>query len=150
MKERHKIVLSVYLILKTRDGILLGQRQNTGFEDGNWGLPAGHVEANESASDALCREVKEEIGITILAKDLTLVHVSHRRTERDNIDLFMTCDEWEGTIENCEPHKCSKLCFFPLESLPENIIGYIREVVEAAFRNEFYSEKGWSSALVLS
>ena len=144
MKKRHKIVLSVYLILKTSDGILLGKRQNTGFEDGNWALPAGHVEDNESAKIALCREIKEEIGITLSPENLTLAHVSHRRSaERDNIDLFMTCDQWEGTVKNCEPHKCSELRFFSLEALPENTVGYIREVVEAAFKQELYSEKGW-------
>ena len=143
MTERNKVVLSVYLILKTRDGILLGQRQNTGFRDANWGLPAGHVEADEFAKEALCREAKEEIGIIIRPENLKLVHVCHRRTGRDNVDLFMTCDKWEGTIENCEPHKCSDLRFFHLENLPENTISYVREVVEAVFRNEFYSEKDY-------
>lgn len=142
MKERHKIVLSVYLILKTRDGILLGKRQNTGFEDGNWALPAGHVEANESAKEALCREVKEEIGITVSPESLTLVHVSHRRTERDNIDLFMICDKWEGTIENCEPHKCSELRFFSPQDFPKNTVGYIREVIEAVSGQGVYCERG--------
>lgn len=108
-------------------------------------MPAGYVEVNESAKEALCREVKEEIGITIFPEDLKLVYVSHRGTERDNIDLFMICDKWEEEIENREPHKCSELRFFLLEAFTENTIGYIRKVVVDVLNQEIYSEKGWGS-----
>jgi hypothetical protein len=62
--RRHKLTGDVHLLMLDGDGqVLFGRRQNTGFEDGAWHLPSGHLEAGESVVAALVREAKEEIGI---------------------------------------------------------------------------------------
>ena len=64
--RRHMLVGDVHLVLVNRAGrVLFGQRQNTGYEDGAWHLPSGHLEAGESVVAALIREAKEEAGIVI-------------------------------------------------------------------------------------
>ena len=61
--RRHKLTGDVHLLLLNSDGeVLFGRRQNTGFEDGAWHVPSGHLEAGESVVQALIREAKEEIG----------------------------------------------------------------------------------------
>lgn len=46
--QRFKLILSVYLIFERDGKVLLLKRQNTGYEDGNYGLVAGHADGNES------------------------------------------------------------------------------------------------------
>lgn len=64
-KERYKIIPTVYLVLIRENKILLLRRYNTGFMDGYYSFPAGHVEANETLTQAMVREAKEEIGVDI-------------------------------------------------------------------------------------
>ena len=47
-KERFKLICSSYLLLIKDNKILLGLRQNTGYMDGFYHLPAGHKEEGES------------------------------------------------------------------------------------------------------
>lgn len=135
---------SAYLML-IRDGkILLLRRANTGFQDGNYGLPAGHMEGNETAREACAREMREEIGIEIKPQDLTLVHISHRKAASDErFDLFWTASDYSGEVVNNEPDKCDDLSWFPLDALPQNTIEYIRLAIEHAQKGTLYSEYGW-------
>lgn len=146
MDEKHKVFLNVYLILEKDGYVLLSQRQNTGYEDGKWSLISGHWEKGETATQALIREAKEEAGITICSEDLRAIYVLHRRSERDNIDLFMKCNRWAGDISNQEPHKCGGLRFFSYEDLPLNLIECIRGVLHNIKDGKIYSEYGWEDA----
>ena len=88
--ERFKLVVAVHLILIENGKILLLRRYNTGYEDGNYSVVAGHVDGNESVIHAMKREAFEEAGITIKEEDLDIVHVMHRKTpERESIDYFV-------------------------------------------------------------
>jgi 8-oxo-dGTP diphosphatase len=80
--ERFKMIASAYLMLIRGDSVLLARRFQTGYEDGKYGLPAGHVEDNESLLENLVREVKEEVGLIINPARAELVHVMHRK-EKD-------------------------------------------------------------------
>jgi 8-oxo-dGTP pyrophosphatase MutT (NUDIX family) len=62
--------VAVYLALVRENQVLLLKRQNTGFEDGNFGLIAGHVEKAESITQAVIREASEESGIRLLPEHL--------------------------------------------------------------------------------
>ena len=46
--ERFKVITAVHLILIENNKILLQRRYNTGYEDGNYSVVAGHVEENEN------------------------------------------------------------------------------------------------------
>lgn len=48
MKERYKFISAVYLLLIKENQILLLKRANTGYEDGNYSLVAGHIDGNET------------------------------------------------------------------------------------------------------
>lgn len=143
LKERSKAIVSVYLILKKEEKVLLSLRKNTGYEDGKYGLVSGHVEEGESAKSAMIREAYEEIGVKIKTQSLEFVHLMHRRTERNGADIFFLCGDYEGTIENKEPGKCGELGFFSISALPLSSIDYIRYVLLAFERGESYSETGW-------
>lgn len=140
-KERFKTCLSVYLILKDRDKILLSLRKNTGYKDGYWGLVSGHVEREESSKQAMIREATEEAGIILKPENLKFITVMHRKSERENIDIFFESDKWEGKIINKEPHKIEKLEFFSINAMPSNLIDYLGKVFT---EKNLYFELGWS------
>ena len=53
-------------ILKDSDGkYLLGKRLNSQSWPGWWEFPGGKLESNENPSDALKREIFEELGVVI-------------------------------------------------------------------------------------
>ena len=141
--QRHKAVVSVYWVHEQDDAILLSLRQNTGFEDGKYGLVSGHVEKDESATEALAREIKEEVGVDISPDDLVLAHVMHVRTDREDVALFYRAKKYTGTIQNTEPHKCQEVAFFNTKALPKNTIKYIQSALRSILSNQVYSEFGW-------
>lgn len=134
------------MILKKDDKILLAQRANTGYQDGNYGLPSGHVEANESFTAAMVRVAAEEIGITVSPKDLSVAHVMHRKSVEDGserVDVFFVTENWQGEPRNLEPEKCSALDWFSVEALPENIVPVVKAALEHIQKQKTYSEFGW-------
>jgi 8-oxo-dGTP diphosphatase len=142
-KMRSVATLNVYLILRREDAILLSMRTNTGYYDEYYGLVSGHVEEAESATSAMIREAEEEIGILIHPIDLNVCHTMHRKTDRNNVDLFFACSSWAGDIINKEPKKCAALEFHTLHALPQQTIPYIEQALRASFRDCRYSEEGW-------
>ena len=146
MKERHKIICAAYLFLIKNKKILLLRRFNTGYEDGNYSVPAGHVDKGESVATCLIREAKEEIGIEVKKRDINLVHVMHRNSTDDNderLDFFFACNGWSGDVANIEPEKCDELKWFALNALPPNVIPYIKQAIESTQKKITYSELYW-------
>ncbi len=143
INDRFKMILSVYILLRDEEKILLLKRRNTGFEDGNFGLVAGHVDGDEPSTQAICREAKEEAGVTLDPTKLKFVHFMHRKSSDERADVFYETHQWQGIISNREPEKCSELSWFNVNNLPVNTIGYIRQVIENVEKNIYYSESGW-------
>jgi 8-oxo-dGTP diphosphatase len=143
MVERFAMIASVYLLFVRGEEILLLRRANTGYEDGNYGLVAGHVEEGESITHAAIREAHEESGVNIEPSDLILKTTMHRRQSDERVDFFFEPKKWGGELINTEPDKCDDLRWFLLNELPENIIPYIRQAIECYRKGEIYSEWGW-------
>ena len=142
-KKRTGTNVNSYLILEKDNQILLQLRKNTGYCDGMWSFVAGHVEDGESASSAMIREAREEIGLDLLPSQIEVVHIMHRKTNRLNMDVFFHCASWQGTICNLEPEKCERLEFFSFHSLPANMVEYNKTALERAAKKSLYSELGW-------
>ena len=135
-----------YLVLRERRKVLLLRRYNTGYEDGNYRLIAGHVEPDETVLDALVREAREEVGIEIDRSDLDFLCVVHRkgRNGRVYLDFFFMCDRWGGQPENREPAKCDELSWTDMDNLPDNVISHVRQAIRGLDGDAaLYSEAGW-------
>ncbi len=145
-EERFKITPAVYLILEKDGQVLLLRRFNTDYEDGNYGLPAGHKEAGEYPTKALSRETLEEIGIDIepenLTHVLTMFRIREPTSNSERVDLFYTAVVWTGEPKNTEPEKCDDLNWFPLDNPPINTIPYIRTALECYRQRRRYIEFG--------
>lgn len=144
IKERFKIIPTVYLVLIKNNKVLLSRRYNTGFHDGEYSLPAGHLDGNETLIQAMIRETKEEIGIDLNSEDLKLVHVMHRKEpNEERVNFFFTAEKWKGEPKIMEPNKCNDLRWFEVGNLPDNIIHYVKQAINCVLTNKLYSEFGW-------
>jgi 8-oxo-dGTP pyrophosphatase MutT (NUDIX family) len=91
---------------------------------GTWGLPAGAMELDESVWDALCREVREETGLTVLrARPFGIYSHPKYSTTYPNGDqtqpftIAFLVEEWSGT-PTADGDETLDLRFFPLDALP--------------------------------
>lgn len=109
---------AVYGIIRNSSGkILFGKRKNTGYEDGKWQLPAGHIEPGETPHEALIRELYEEVGIIIRQDQLDIRHIAYRKNhDRETFDIYMDVLDHTGEIHNAEPEKCEALAFLDIHT----------------------------------
>lgn len=143
--ERFKLISAAHLLIFQDNTILLLKRHNTGYEDGNYSVPAGHHDEGESMTETAIRELKEETDLDVSREDIQSGCVMHRRkpSGEESIDYFFIVKKWRGTVRNCEAEHCSELNFFPLNNLPSNIIPHIKKGIEASIRREPIVEFGW-------
>lgn len=146
-EERFKLNAAVYLLLIKDNKIVLLRRANTGWADGNYIVPSGHIDGNEPLTAAACREAREEAGVMIRPEDLQFVHVMHRKDiygdQKEYLDFFFAAAKWEGEPYNAEPGKCDDLRWFPLDALPETVLPFVKVVVDEYQSGEPFSEVGW-------
>ncbi|MDD5026354.1 MAG: NUDIX domain-containing protein [Candidatus Peribacteraceae bacterium] len=145
MNQRFSLIPEAYLLLQKGNKILLLRRYQTGYEDGQYSLVAGHIDGDETARNAMMREAREEAGIDLLPENLKLVHVMHRKTNPERIGFFFAATKWNGNIQNKEPEKCDDLHWFEITELPKNTIPYIQKAISAYLAQEAYSEDGWTT-----
>lgn len=141
--ERFRAIVAVHLLLLRGEEVLLLRRANTGYEDGNYSVIAGHLDGHETARQAMVREATEEAGIHVAPEHLRFVHVMHRKeaAEADErIDLFFAATEWHGEPVIRDPDKCSELRWTALHTLPPNVVPYVRVALEHFQQNCAYSE----------
>jgi 8-oxo-dGTP diphosphatase len=143
VNERHRLIPAVHVLLLRGDSVLLLRRANTGYEDGNYSVPAGHVERGETVTQAAIREALEETGAAIEPGELRHTLVMHRRAEEERIDFFVAVERWSGEPSNTEPAKCDELRWVPLDALPKNVVPYVRRAIAGFRAGEGYVEFGW-------
>lgn len=144
--SRFKLLGAVHVFLLREGEVLLLRRVNTGYEDGNYSVPAGHLDGGEEVKAAAIREACEEAGIRIDPADLAVAGVMHRRSDEERVDFFLTASRWSGEIANTEPHKCDELAWFPLDRLPANVIPYVRRALENVRRGVWFDSFGWGES----
>ncbi|HEX8456536.1 MAG TPA: NUDIX domain-containing protein [Pyrinomonadaceae bacterium] len=132
--------VSVHLFFRRGDSVLLLRRQGTGFCDGMYGVPAGHVTQAESVMQAAAREAAEEVGLVVDPKALRVVGTMYRCSTEARIDFFLEAGTWSGEPRNLEPHKCDALAWFRLPLLPQNTIPYLRRALTTVERPPWFEE----------
>lgn len=146
MSPRFQITPAVYLIFREKNKILLLRRFNTGWSDGLYSLPSGHLDGNETARQCAVREAKEEVGVVIRLKDLKFVHVVNRMADNkdhERVDFFFAVQKYQGTLKNAEPEKCDNLKWAPINKLPKNMVPDVKAVLSEINKNHYYSEYGY-------
>ena len=138
--DKIKLVGAVHLFLIHKEQVLLLRRFNTGYQDGNYSVPAGHMQSGEPVKVAMMREAFEECGISLDPHHLKIVGVMHRQSKEARIDFFLATDHWKGHIRNCEPDKCDELRWFALSRLPSNTVAYVRKALQNYQGSQWFDE----------
>jgi 8-oxo-dGTP pyrophosphatase MutT (NUDIX family) len=72
MKQKDRIIVSAILLSKDNK-VFLGKIRKGGAYPDCWHIPGGGVEGKENKTDALFREIQEEVGLDIRDEKLELV-----------------------------------------------------------------------------
>lgn len=145
---RHfRLLAAVHVFMLRNDQVLLLRRYNTGYEDGKFSVPAGHLDGDETVLSAARREVLEEVGIELSDHDLAVVGVMHRRSDDERVDFFLAAERWRGEPVNLEPEKCDLLAWYALDGLPANTVPYVCRALANYRRGRWFDSFGWDSPL---
>lgn len=113
------------IIFNDKNHVLLQRRVDGGL----WGIPSGHVEPGETISNAAVREVFEETGLHIKILRLIGVYSDPKsqvfKYPDGRITHFVTCcfqGEVTGGKNSCDSPETLEVKFFPIDTLPSDII----------------------------
>ncbi len=103
-------------VLQRADGRWLATQRPAGkIAAGKWEFPGGKIEPGESPEQALCRELAEELGITVRPQGYSpLIRIAHSYSDRDVQMWVYRVQDWQG-----EPagHDGQALCWADLAQL---------------------------------
>ncbi len=141
-KDAFSLAMVVFVLLMKDEHVFLIRRAHTGYADGLYTLPGGHVHQGESLRDAAVREAKEEVGVDFQVEDLSYVHALYRpKGERAFLASCFVVSKWEGTARNAEPEAADAAAWFPLHALPEEgMLPYVSHLLEGVKQGQFLSE----------
>lgn len=146
MPNRFRVIPEVHLFLRNDDRLLLLRRCNTDYENGNYSVIAGGVEADEEVVAAAIREASEEVGIDVRPADIDVVGMMHRKGADGVVSVvfFVTARVWSGEIVNAEPWNHDDVSWHSVDNLPGNMIAYVRTALTNYRQGTFYDHVGWS------
>ncbi|MGE5463050.1 MAG: NUDIX hydrolase [Syntrophothermus sp.] len=135
--------VTVHLFFLRGNQILLSRRFNTGYADGQYSVPAGHLDGGETVIAAAAREALEEVGVHLEERDIEFSSVLHRLDGEERVDFFVNIQRWDKEPFNAEPDKCDDLLWVEMDHLPENTIPYIRRSLHNHLTGIRFDEFGW-------
>ena len=132
MIERRTTIEAVFIAILDGNKVVLQRRKNTGWMDGWFDLPSGHVEPGETFSQAAKRELKEETRLGVLEKDLELFHVSQNEVGPNGPYTYLVfrTRKWEGVLTIGDQDKVDEVGFFAVSNLPEKTVPYVKKALE--------------------
>ncbi|WP_340619500.1 8-oxo-dGTP diphosphatase MutT [Xenorhabdus siamensis] len=94
MEKKH-LHIAAGIIKNSNDEIFITQRRADSHMGGFWEFPGGKLEQGETPEQALIRELKEEVGITVTHCEL-LETITHEFSDRNITLYFYLVDQWKN------------------------------------------------------
>ena len=115
-------------IIRADGSVLMQRRRRDAMHGGLWEFPGGKVKSPETAEQALIREIREELAISLDPASMTPLAFSSDRAQPPQrrepyVILLYTCLKWHG-VPRClagdaigwfAPHELSGLAMPPLD-----------------------------------
>jgi 8-oxo-dGTP diphosphatase len=131
-------VPGVGVIVEINGGVVLVKRR---FEPraGWWCLPAGFLEADESAEEGAVRECKEETGLDVVIDDLFGVYSFPEGMQRSGLVIFYTAHVVGGKLRAGDDAVQARV--FSLDALPDKLAFRTHREVLARLRQRATARK---------
>ncbi|MET0546652.1 MAG: (deoxy)nucleoside triphosphate pyrophosphohydrolase [Caulobacterales bacterium] len=134
------LLLVVACALIDRDNrVLLAQRPKGKTLEGLWEFPGGKLEPGETPEQALVREMMEELGVKVKAKDLApLGFASHSYPKFHLLMPLYACRKWLGIPAPREGQdiawvKPLEMAAFPMPPADEPLIARLAAYTDGAY-----------------
>lgn len=123
MEEKYKTNVSVCLLaIDPNNQVLLTRRYNTGYQDGKYEFPSGHIEKGETAIEGVEREAKQENDITIDVDSTEYVGCVDNNKTGKHFNLLFKCSSITGEAKIMEPEECDDLIYINYYDLLNGIM----------------------------
>jgi 8-oxo-dGTP diphosphatase len=120
--------VSVGIVFNPQGKILVALRPLDKIQGGLWEFPGGKIEENETAEEALIRELGEEVGITPTALQFLLHCEHHYKTHHVYLEVF-EIHAFEGIAHGKEGQMIDWIAPQQLRNLP--LLSANHPIVEA-------------------
>jgi mutator protein MutT len=138
MSTRHPLHAAVFIVLQRENKIFIMRRANTGWADGMWTIPSGHIDKGQTAVEAAIIEAQEEAGVTILPEHLKFIHAHYVFDAYAN--YYFKATHWEGEPCLNEPALCSEIQWCDIDALPEDMIAHVTGMLRSTAEGLMFSD----------
>lgn len=136
----HNIAAAVAVVLKKDDKILFTVR-NEEPDKGKWDLPGGFIDPGENAETAVCREIKEELGLVLQPEKIKYLVTApnnylYKKIPYRTMDLFFEYELDSETVQITAPDEIKNLIWVPQSEIAIDQIGFvsIQNVMSAYYK----------------
>lgn len=96
-----RVHVAVAVIVNSQQDILLAKRLDHLHQGGKWEFPGGKVEQGETVTDALTRELKEEVNLDVISST-PLMEISHDYPDKQVLLDIHWVDHFDGEAQGLE------------------------------------------------
>ena len=146
MEPTKKMGIGFGVMVLKEGKVLLGQRHVDPEKasslmngEGTWTMPGGKLDFGESFEEGAKREVMEETGVSIEAKDLEVISVTNDMVPTAHfVTIGMLLKVYDGEPKVMEPDEITKWEWFPLDALPTPIFPPSLKILKNYEEGKFY------------
>ena len=126
--ERDGFPVVVHILLERDSRLFLLRRARTGFMDGYYGLPGGHLRRGESVTEAAVRECCEETGVVPqgIEPHCVLPYISGRH---QGLNFVFESHRFKGEPGVNEPELFDACCWARRDDLPARVAPWLADAL---------------------